>query len=129
MGVTFVPVTVRGAGKRSARIRMLVDSGAAYSLLPRGVWKRLGLKPKRKELFEFADGRTVERDVSECRISFGKHDAHSPVILGEPGDDESLLGAVTLENLGLVLDPISRKLLPMRLLLYTARRPPGEIRG
>jgi hypothetical protein len=38
------------------------------------------------------------------------------VILGEPGD-EPLLGAVTLEILGLVLNPFKRTLQPMRMLL------------
>lgn len=118
MGITYVPVTVSApAGRRRERVRMLVDSGAVYSLLPRKVWKRLGLKPKRKELFQLADGTMVERRVSECRVAYGRVEAHSPVILGEPGDDEPLLGAVTLETLGLVLDPFSRRLRPMRLVL------------
>jgi predicted aspartyl protease len=99
------------------RVRMLVDSGAVYSLLPLKVWRRLGLKPKRKELFQLADGTTVERKVSECYVTYGRSGAHSPVILGEPGDDEPLLGAVTLETLGLMLDPFSRRLRPMRLVL------------
>ena len=36
--------------------------------------------------------------------------------LGEPGD-EPLLGVITLENLGLVLDPFKRELRPMKLRL------------
>jgi hypothetical protein len=32
-------------------------------------------------------------------------------------DDGPLLGAVTLETLGLMLNPLSRELLPMRLVL------------
>ena len=43
-------------------------------------------------------------------------DGHSPVILGEPGD-EALLGVVTLEMIGLVFNPFTRTLHPMRLLL------------
>jgi hypothetical protein len=43
-------------------------------------------------------------------------DGHSPVILGEPGDS-ALLGVVTLENLGLVFNPFTRTLHPMKLLL------------
>lgn len=118
MGVTYVPVVVSApSGRRRLRVKMLVDSGAMYSLLPQKAWKHLRLKPKRKEHFQLADGTTVERRVSECRISYGKADAHSPVILGEPGDDEPLLGAVTLETLGLMLDPFSRRLRPMRLVL------------
>ena len=125
MGVTYVPVTVSAPNvRRRARVRMLVDSGAVYSLLPQKIWKRLGLKPKRKELFQLADGTTVERRVSEFRVAYGKVEAYSPVILGEPGDDEPLLGAVTLETLGLVLDPFSRRLRPMRLVLMGMAVPP-----
>lgn len=43
-------------------------------------------------------------------------EAHTPVILDIP-DDEPLQGAVTLEILGLVLDPFNRTLQPMRALL------------
>jgi hypothetical protein len=42
-------------------------------------------------------------------------------VLGEPGD-EALLGVVTLENLGLVLNPFDRTLRPMRAMLAGARR-------
>jgi hypothetical protein len=38
------------------------------------------------------------------------------VILGEPGDD-ALLGAVTLEVMGLVLNPFNRTLQPMHAVL------------
>ena len=41
---------------------------------------------------------------------------HTPVILGEAGD-EALLGAVTLEIFGLILHPFSRTLEPMRAML------------
>ncbi|MBM4352054.1 MAG: aspartyl protease, partial [Deltaproteobacteria bacterium] len=63
-----------------------------------------------------ADGTTVERQVSECHLSLPQGEGHTPVILGQPGD-EPLLGAVTLEVLGLVLNPFQRKLQPMRMLL------------
>jgi len=46
--------------------------------------------------------------------------ATSPVVLGGPGD-AALLGAVTLETLGLMLNPLSREVVPMRLLLSAAR--------
>jgi len=53
---------------------------------------------------------------SECHIALDVGEGHSPVILGEPGD-EALLGVVTLEMLGLVFNPFTRTLQPMRLLL------------
>ncbi len=66
--------------------------------------------------FSLADGTIIERNVSECHISLSQGEGHTPVILGEPGD-EALLGVVTLEILGLVLNPFNRTLQPMRMLL------------
>jgi len=40
----------------------------------------------------------------------------SPVVLGGPRD-AALLGMVTLETLGLMLNPLTRELLPMKLVL------------
>ena len=54
--------------------------------------------------------------MSECHIALPQGEGHTPVILGEPGD-EALLGTVTLEILGLVLNPFTRELQPMRMLL------------
>ena len=55
--------------------------------------------------------------VSECHISLSQGDGHTPVVLGQPGDVEPLLGEVTLEILGRVFDPFRRTLHPMRALL------------
>ena len=43
-------------------------------------------------------------------------DGHTPVILGK-GDDEALLGVVTLEIFGFILDPFNRTVRPARLML------------
>ena len=117
MGLTFIEGTVTGPTGEQRRVNFLVDSGASYSLLPRDVWQALKLEPKRPASFTLADGTTVHRSVSECHIALAGQDGHTPVILGEPGDDEALLGVVTLENLGLVLDPFNRTLQPMRVRL------------
>jgi clan AA aspartic protease len=105
----------RPTGKQ-ATVRFLVDSGATYTLLPHKDWQAIGLSPKRAASFTLADGTTIERQVSECHIAQSKGERDTPIILGEPGD-EPLLGVVTLEILGLVLNHFTRKLQPMRLLL------------
>jgi aspartyl protease family protein len=66
--------------------------------------------------FVLAHGTPIERDVSECYIQLAQGEGHTPVILGETGD-EALLGVVTLEILALVLHPFNRTLQPARLLL------------
>ena len=114
MGLMFVDGIVTGpAGDE--KVSFLVDSGAAYTLLPEATWRAIGLAPKRTQVFTLADGTSITRHVSECHISLEHGDTHTPVILGEPGD-AALLGVITLEILGLVLHPFNRTLQPMRLL-------------
>ncbi len=116
MGLAFIEGTVTGPTGQSAYVRFLVDSGATYTLLPHSVWPALKLVPKRSITLTLADGTTISRHISECHIAFPEGEGHTPVILGEP-DDEPLLGVVTLEELGLVLNPLTRTLQPLRALL------------
>jgi predicted aspartyl protease len=98
MGMTMIRGTVQrpDGRRRRRRLTFLVDSGAIYSVLPARAWKGLGLTPTRHAEFALADGTTV-----------GRGEEH----------DSALLGADTLETLGLMLNPLNRELLPMRLLL------------
>ena len=122
VGLTYIDGRVHAPGRtrKSRRVRFLVDSGAIYSVLRKADWRALGLKPSRTLDFVLADGTTLSRGVSECTFEIQGHRATSPVVLGET-EDEALLGAVTLETLGLMLNPLSRTLQPMRLVLATRR--------
>ena len=77
------------------------------------------MRPVREMEFVLADGTRIKRQISECimKLSVSESEGHTPVILGEEGDDENLLGAVTLEIFGLILDPLSRVIRPMRAML------------
>lgn len=116
MGLVSVEAEVEGPNGKTAAVGLLVDSGAVYSVLPDKVWRAIGLKPKRSMSFSMADGTAVTRRISECLIRVGGGEAHTPVVLGKKGD-EPLLGAVTLEIMGLVLNPFNRTLRPMRAML------------
>jgi predicted aspartyl protease len=118
MGVTPVRVKVsRVSGRRPVLdVRFMVDSGALYSVLPEKVWCRLKLRSQRTAEFVLADGTVIKRGVSECRFEIAGQSAVSPVVLGHE-DDGAVLGAVTLETLGLMLNPLNRELVPMRLML------------
>ncbi len=116
MGIDYTEGVLTGPTGKQATVRFLVDSGATYTLVPHDVWKALDLAPKRTMTFTLADGTQIPRSVSECHLKLPQGDGHTPVILGEPGD-EALLGVVTLEILGLVLHPFKRTLEPMRMLL------------
>ena len=116
MGITYVDGVVSGPTGITRPVRFLVDSGAKYTLLPVDVWQAIGLTAMRQATFVLADGTQMDRDISECRITLPQGEGTSPVILGQ-GDDEALLGVVTLENLGLILYPFNRTIHPARLLL------------
>ena len=118
MGMTYVRAKVsRPTGRgQSIGVRFLVDTGAVYTVLPEDVWHALKLKPQRTVEFSLADGTIISRQVSECRFTIEGQSATSPVVLGA-SEDASLLGAVTLETIGLMVNPLSRELLPMRMML------------
>jgi predicted aspartyl protease len=101
-------------------VRLLVDSGAIYSVLPDAEWRALGLTPQRRMEFVLVDGTAIARDVSHCMFAYAGIRAPSPVVLGLPGD-EALLGSLTLETMGLVLDPFKRTLRPLRARLAGLR--------
>jgi clan AA aspartic protease len=118
MGLTYVWVKIANPAMpgRTARIKMLVDSGAAYSVVPGPFLEKLGIKPRTKRSFVLANGTEVERKMSGAMVQFQGEEGYSPVIFGEK-DDAALLGMVTLESLGLILDPLRRILLPMPMML------------
>jgi predicted aspartyl protease len=72
--------------------------------------------------FILADGSEVTRQVGDAQFRFNGRRGAAPVIFGEE-DDSILLGSVTLEALGLLLDPLKRQLRPLPLMLAPKRTP------
>lgn len=97
-----------------------MDSGALYSLVSTPILETMGIVRKWRQNFILASGETIARWVGEVIFKFGDREATAPVIFGE-GNDKPVLGVVTLEVLGLEIDPISRQLKPAPGLLLTRR--------
>ena len=118
MGITSAILTVREHRKsiKSAEVEFLVDSGAVYSLVPGKVLDELDIEPYKEMSFSLADGTSIKRKISSAYFEFEGEGGPAPVIYGEEGDTP-LLGATTLESIGLVLNPFSRTLHPMRMLM------------
>jgi len=116
MGMTFVDATIAPLNDpdRVVTEQFLVDSGATHTVLPEAIWKALGLEAVDTVRVRFADGRVVSRPTGFAMIRFDGHAAPSRVILGE-ADDSKLLGVVTLEEMGLTLDPLKRTLSAMEV--------------
>ncbi len=116
MGLVYVEAVVRH-GSICVPVRLLVDSCVTYTVLKKDVWEKLGLTPLDEIELVLADGSIIRRKVSEAVIELkGYGERHTPVILGE-SEDENLLGIVTLEIFGLILDPLKREIRPARLLM------------
>ena len=118
MGMTYVQMKMArsGDGKKARTLKFLVDSGALYTVAPEKTLKELGVKPHSTRIFTLANGEVIERKVGDALFAYRGQKGSSPVIFGEAGDS-NLLGTVTLETLGFILDPLARELktLPMTL--------------
>ena len=102
---------------RRREVELLADTGALYSVVSGSILRDLGVQPRVRLNFELADGRTIEREVGEVRFHYDGRNAVSRVIFGE-GSDSGLLGVVTMEELGLEVDPVRRQIRPTRMILY-----------
>lgn len=122
MELTYLSVQIANPARpaKSARLKLLVDSGAAYSVVPEPILSRLGIKPRGVRHFILADGTEITRKMATALFRFRGEEAGSPVIFGEPGDS-TLLGIVSLEAMGLVFDPLRRELRPLPMVLGVAR--------
>ena len=122
MGITFTRARLsnpRRPDLPEVEIELLVDSGALFSVVPASTLESLGVVRKSRQEFTLADGTHVAYDVGEVTFAVGDVDATSKVVFAPEGVTP-LHGVVTLESLALMLNPVTRELLPMRLFLARA---------
>ncbi len=101
---------------RSRDVELLVDTGATYTVIPQDVLKFLKIEVLRRAGLRLADNRVIEKPVGEVGIEIeGYRASATPVVFGDPG--VHILGSVTMEQLGLAPDPITKKLKPVEALL------------
>jgi clan AA aspartic protease len=125
MGLTHVFVEVASPARpaRRARVRMLIDSGAVYSVVPETTLRKIGIRPTGERTFILADGTEINRKTGAALFRFQGQEGASTVIFGQIGD-AAILGVVTLEEIGLILDPMRRELRPMPMSLMRIDREP-----
>lgn len=103
------------------KVDFIIDSGVMYSLVSGKILDELGIIPYKIVEFPLADGTKISRKVSDAYFEYNNEEGVAPVIYGEP-EDVPLLGMTTLEALGLVLNPFTRTLHRMRMLLMNYKR-------
>jgi aspartyl protease family protein len=98
-------------------LECVVDTGATYTWIPSEILERLEVRPRFKRKFKIADGTVIEKDMAEVLIEMSGERHHTLVVFGNKGS-EPLLGAVTLEEFSLMVDPVSRNLVSVPAYLY-----------
>ena len=117
MGMFEVKVKLANlaAPSQAEEVSLLVNTGVTLSWISRGVLQKLDAKPISRVAFSLADGREMERQLTGILLAIDGKKAAVTAAFGEPGEGASL-GATAPESWGFLVDPISQKLLPRKLL-------------
>ena len=116
MATFFVTIQVADRFReRYANIDALVDTGSSYSSLPQSLLDELDIERETTRSFELADNRIVEYALGETRVRIEDREQTVPVMFA-PDGTMPLVGATTLEILGLGIDPLAERLVPVNAL-------------
>ena len=94
--------------------KLLVDTGAMFTCLPSPQLETLGLTPQWRVPVALTDGRRDEWAATEILMTVDGRTLHTTCLFGPPGS-LPLLGAVSLEQFALAVDPRTRTLVPTRV--------------
>ena len=96
-------------------VEAIVDTGASDSVIPASLLRRLGIQPVRTARFRTASGERVEYEVGWALFSAEGERCLANVMFGP--EENPLMGATTLEQLYLAVDPVDQRLVPQEALL------------
>ena len=114
MGTFRVEIAVGDPqARRFELLEALVDSGCTYTVIPANLLRRLGVTPHTQDEFVRADGSVMPYEIGRTWVEVSGRREFTLVVFG-PDDAEPLLGAVTMEEVRLTPDLISRRLVPVR---------------
>jgi aspartyl protease family protein len=105
-------------GRDYDSVEALVDTGASNSVFPGSLLRRLGVEIIDRNFFRMADGRMVEFDMGTVRVRLDGRERFSVVVFGDE-DMRPLLGAITLEEFHLGVDPLAKRLVRTEGMLAT----------
>jgi len=97
---------------RSEEIEVWVDTGAAYSWISRSRLQALNIEPVRRMQFQTIEGHTIERELAPVFLAVDDFTGGDSVVVAETGDME-VLGAHSMESLGVAADTVQKKLVPV----------------
>ncbi len=84
MGTFQWPLRISGMDERETReIEATVDTGAAYTTLPAGLLRELGVEPMGTRRLLLADGRRVDMDYGQAWVAINGERVVTVVVFGE----------------------------------------------
>ncbi|MGA2065169.1 MAG: retroviral-like aspartic protease family protein [Thermoguttaceae bacterium] len=100
--------------KRSFEEEFWIDTGAMYSFVPEDHLERIGVEPAATRHLVLADGRQETRLLGFCNLQIEGLEGTIPCpVIFAPKGSLFLLGATALENFGVEVDPLQKKLKPI----------------
>jgi hypothetical protein len=93
--------------EKSEEVEAMVDAGAAFSWIHRDRLERLGAQVLRRMGFRAIDGSIIERDTEAVWVGSNGFTGPDTVVIAERNDME-VIGAHTIEGLGLAADPVQK---------------------
>ena len=91
-----------------------IDTGALYSFAPEDNLERIGVEPSATRNLVLADGRQETRLLGFCDFQIEGLEGTIPCpIIFAPKGSLFLIGATALENFGVEVDPIQKRLKPI----------------
>ena len=125
MGTTFAEITIKNAydeGKaregliqeqevRSVTVQAVVDTGAMSLVINEEMQQKLGLKTARKRHALVANGQRVPCEETEPVSIYWKERQSSLSAVVVPGARVVLLGAIPLESMDLMVNPVTQELI------------------
>jgi len=117
IGFTQVKVTIiNPVSALESSVGLLVDTGALLTSVPRKILESLKIKPIGKRRLRVYGGQVIEREVAAALIRYGNVQAGVTILFAEE-KDKPVLGATALEALGYQVDPVTKQLKPVELLM------------
>ena len=112
METFLMPIEIAGADlERFETVNALVDDGATYTAMPASILRSLGVTPSRRQSFRLADGSRIYRDMGEMPVRMNGEVWTTPVVFADESSPP-VLGAVTLEEFSMAVDPVGKRLVP-----------------
>ncbi len=112
MGLFHISGRLIGPAGRGEDVQLLVDTGATFLVVPQPLADRLELRPTRTCPIQTAGGREETWPLAEVRLVLDGDEVTTRCLIAPGGPP--LLGAVALESLLLAVDPVAKRLVPIK---------------